>query len=333
MAAGWFEGLFGFRESDPETVQRNLRVDGARLISDANGASYGIGTLETPSVGELRARAQPIEAQAPIRVRNVVGEAKALHMDPDHAGAAFQVASQFNLLEMVDPDVTPECGVSGYHYDPTQGPACAVAAAAALIYRNYFAPVGGGVGQTADRQIDCLRDVHAALAGGGEALWEMRNGYALASSDQLRTIAARLEAMGEEERDAVRAALRVGVHRDVEVTEQAAGHTVTQVYCSALPVAYHGHTNRDWEPFARLVLEAAYEATLMAAAENAQRNPDAPVFLTQVGGGVFSNSPEWIHGAMRRAFDLAADSGLDVRIVHYREVNEWCRELERRRTG
>jgi hypothetical protein len=66
-----------------------------------------------------------------------------MHQRPENAGALFQVASQFNLLEMMSPSVTPEQGVTRYERDPTQGPACAVAAGAATIYRNYFAKVHG----------------------------------------------------------------------------------------------------------------------------------------------------------------------------------------------
>jgi hypothetical protein len=57
---------------------------------------------------------------------------------------------------LVGPSVTPEDGVTRYECDRTQGPACAIAAGAATIYRNYFAPVGSGHGQTKDRQIDAL---------------------------------------------------------------------------------------------------------------------------------------------------------------------------------
>ena len=117
--------------------------------------------------------------KGPIRVRNIVGEAGALHADPRNAGALFQVASQFNLLEMVSPDISPEDGVTPYVYDRTQGPACAIAAGAATIYRNYFAMVDGKEGQDAGRQIDCLWDVHEALSPEGQLHWEMRNGYAL----------------------------------------------------------------------------------------------------------------------------------------------------------
>ena len=79
------------------------------------------------------------------------------------AGALFQVASQFNLLEMTGPEVSPEDGITRYQHDRTQGPACAIAAGAATIYRNYFAPVGGGHGQTAKRQFDGLADLGEAL--------------------------------------------------------------------------------------------------------------------------------------------------------------------------
>ena len=34
--------------------------------------------------------------------------------------------------------MTPEDGVTRYKDDPTQGPACAIAASAATMYRNYF---------------------------------------------------------------------------------------------------------------------------------------------------------------------------------------------------
>ena len=45
--------------------------------------------------------------------------------------------------------------------------------------------------------------------------------------------------------------------------------TVTQAYCSALSCAYSGISNDHWEPLARLVLDANYEATLWAGVLNA----------------------------------------------------------------
>lgn len=94
-----------------------------------------------------------------LRVRNIAADAYQLHAWPEAKGAVVQVASQFNLLEMPGYDVTPEDGVSDYEHDHTQGPACAIAIGPATIYRNYFAPVEGQIGQTRDRQIDTLADL------------------------------------------------------------------------------------------------------------------------------------------------------------------------------
>ena len=116
-----------------------------------------------------------------LGVREVVADVQALHTDVAHAGAMFQVASQFNLLEMTSPSVTPEQGVGIYAHDHTQGPACAIAAGAGTMYRNYFAPVHGHIGQSASHQIGCLADLGDALGNTASRLWEMRNGYALAS--------------------------------------------------------------------------------------------------------------------------------------------------------
>lgn len=50
----------------------------------------------------------------------------------------------------------------------------------------------------------------------------------------------------------------------------------------------------QWEDFARLVLEAAYEATICTAIMNAQRTGNKRVFLTLLGRGAFGNETHWI---------------------------------------
>jgi hypothetical protein len=49
------------------------------------------------------------------------------------------------------------------------------------------------------------------------------------------------------------------------VSVQAPEILVNQVYCSALSCGYSQVDTAHWEPLARLVLEASYEATLLAA--------------------------------------------------------------------
>jgi len=102
---------------------------------------------------------------------------------------------------------------------------------------------------------------------------------------------------------------------------------VTQAYCSALPVAYSHHATELWEPFARLVLEAAYEATLCTGIVNLQATGVGRVFLTLVGGGVFGNRTEWIIDSMKRALVLHSDRNLDVAIVSFRRPNPAIQEL------
>ena len=61
----------------------------------------------------------------------------------------------------------------------------------------------------------------------------------------------------------------MGVHRDVQVTssrwgavaQEDEGHTVTQVFGSALSVAYDSFPTALWEPMARLVLRASCKVT------------------------------------------------------------------------
>lgn len=315
----WFQRLTGFAEDGYGPTRDRLRVEGDELVSNVNGKRYGVGELTLPTLSELRMRVNPSRRQR-TSVGTVVGEARALHREPEFAGALFQVASQFNVLEMTSQDVTPEQGVTRYAWDLTQGPACAIAAGAATIYRNYFVPFPDGVGQTARRQVDNLAGVGAALSEhtglAVAALWEMRNGYALCTTEGLRAIAWLLEGASEEMLDDLRGRLAIGLHRNVEVTDLDGDERrlVSQAFCSALPVGY-GVRSGDWEPFARLVLEATYEATLLAAAEQAGEGGSNTVLLTRVGGGVFGNDPAWIDAAIERALGVVSDAGLDVRMV------------------
>ncbi len=188
----------------------------------------------------------------------------------------------------------------------------------------------GRVGQTSDNQIDCLADLGDALGNSGDRLWTMRNGYALATREGLSEISRALGSMSPEERDRLKGLLRIGVQWNTQVTIRDGLHAVTQAYCSALPVGYGVHPADLWEPFARLVLEATYEATMCAAVLNASETGNARVFLTLVGGGVFANRSEWITESCERALRFCEDRDLDVAIVSYRSSNPEVARLVRR---
>ena len=349
----WFSSLTGFAERSHAGVHKFISINGSILTSTRSHVSYQCGRLELASLGTLRERVAGLPSVGKLRVAELVGDAKALHAVESNAGAVFQVASQFNLLEMVSPSVTPEQGVTIYENDPTQGPACAIACGAGTIYRNYFVELDGQVGQTAGRQVDCLADIGAALGNSsphpqplspqeraaqerrGERnvrLWEMRNGYALPSQQGLAEIDEQLKAMSEAELDKLRARLKIGVQWNTQVTlstreNEGCSHLVTHAYCSALPVAYSGLASEQWERFARMILEAAYEATLAVAVVNAANTSNKTVLLTLLGGGAFGNDQRWILDAIQRACSLFAARDLDVKIVSYRSSKPVVRQL------
>lgn len=321
MDRDWFERLFGFEEESPETVREQLRVEGTQLRSLANGRVFECGLLEIPTLAELRVQAEAGRGSGETTLEEWVADAEGLHRDSRAAGALVQVASQFNLLEMVAPSVTPEEGITGYVHDRTQGPACALAAAAGTVYRVHLHPVDGLPGQARDRQIDCLTGLGEALGATDEPFWEMRNGYALLSAAGLAEISRRLLAMASEDQDRVMASLQIGLQRDTEVTLEGARHRLTQAYCSALPVAYSERSVEEWAPFARLVLRGAYEATLAAGAANAARTGNRRVFLTLLGGGAFGNPTEWILDAIEAALERYRHAGLEVVIISHQASN------------
>jgi len=344
----WFKTLTGFSEINPDQVRDNLSVDGNLLTSHVNGKKYVCGVLETPSLAELRSRLMRSEiSPGTLCVREILADAQQLHADECNAGALFQVASQFNLLEMISPDITPEDGVDGYEHDFTQGPACAIAAGAGTIYRNYLVEINGQKGQSADNQIDCLHDIGVALANldpgnldsdnldsdnlnqdhSGHHLWEMKNGYALATKNGLNEITDRLNAASESEMDNLRSLLRIGLHWNTEVTIADSHHTVSQAYCSALPVAYSNHSPDRWQRFAQLVLEASYEAVICAGILNYRETGNATVYLTLIGGGAFGNDSQWIMSALYYALKRYKYMPLDVVIVSRRRSNVHVQDL------
>jgi len=319
----WLKNLTGFNESK-EAIYKNITVKDGVLKSKVNNKSYHYGTLETPTLKELRVRvAKSNSKKGKLKLQAIQADVKALHLDKSNENALFQVASQFNLLEMVGANITPEKGIEIYEYDHTQGPICAICCGAGTIYRNYFVELVGQLGQSATKQIDCLENVSKVLGNENNTLWEMRNGYALLKEEGLHTINRQLKEMNV---DKIREKLQIGLMWDTQVTLDEFTHRVSQAYCSALPIAYVGYSLELWKPFASLVLEASYEATICAAILNG----DNKVYLTLVGGGVFGNKLEWICSAIERACLKYIEYDLDVKIVNYSLISEEVLELVER---
>ena len=337
--ASWFQELFGFAERSYAETQSQFVVEETRLRSLANGRSFAVGRFGTPSLSELRREARQVARAGTLRVRHeVIGDVLELHARPENRGAVFQVASQWNCLEFPGPGTTPEVGITGYANDPTQGPACALAAAGATVYRNYFVPVRGRTGQTRDNQLDNLEGLAAALGEPGR-FWSVRNGYTESTPGGLAELRA---AIDRHRRDDLLGEIRIGLQRGVGVTfaerfrPLACEHEslVTQAFCSAISCSYSAQERAAWEPLARLALDAGYESTLWAGAlQGALSATDAKVWLTLVGGGAFGNERQWIAAAIGRALRRLEGVALDVRIAHHVRLDEELREsVDRQRS-
>jgi len=155
----------------------------------------------------------------------------------------------------------------------------------------------------------------------------MQNGYALASEDGLQKINQQLTAASENEIDQIRQLLQIGIQWNTEVTISSTKQLVSQAYCSALPVAYTNLPQELWSAFAKLVLEATYEATFCTAILNYIKTGNNKLFLTLIGGGVFRNETQWITDAIVRSVKLFEHVDLDVAIVSYSDSNESVQEL------
>eukprot|EP00927_Polykrikos_kofoidii_P049403 TRINITY_DN43465_c0_g1_i1.p1 TRINITY_DN43465_c0_g1~~TRINITY_DN43465_c0_g1_i1.p1 ORF type:complete len:439 (+),score=73.39 TRINITY_DN43465_c0_g1_i1:64-1317(+) len=322
--------------------------DPAALRGQAMTRTFQAGWFSTPSLAELRNRVDLRSAEVSkalpggLLVNEIVGDISEVHARPENNYALFQAASQFNSLEHVSHQGVPEDGIAGYSFDRTQGPACATSCAPGTILRNYLADKTDATslhakkpGQTRSNQVQNLRDIELALDNGTNKYFKVQSGYTMGSSHveggvALARLASRLSGNSVSDfREELMSKVRIGLQRETEVTNlrfgasrcETKGLLVTQAYCSAVSVSYSGLSQARWAPFARLILAALYEATLLAAVENALKNPDEPgarrVFLTLLGGGVFGNDLLWILDAMRRAFALFAGVGLEVVIVSF----------------
>lgn len=325
----WFEQLTGFAEENPQQVRDLLQLVDDQLTSKVNGKQWTCGRLEVASLASLRQQSKDLTLPAGILTfTEKVGNVQMFHTDVYNANALFQAASQFNLLEMIHPGVGPEQGIGGYEEDRTQGPACAIAAGAGTIYRNYLVELDGQIGQTTHHQIDCLKELGEALGNDTEQLWTMRNGYALPNQAGLEKVDQKIAQMNEVQLDALRAKLRIGLQWNTQVTLADCQHLVSQAYCSALPVAYSElRSSPLWAAFAQLVLEASYEATFHTACINMAKTGNPHVYLTLLGGGAFGNRSEWIFAAIRRSLRLFAHRPLKVIMVSYGRSNPSVRHL------
>lgn len=301
----WFKALTGFDELPYDRTRRRLRASRDRRTLTTLVGKLPLGVFSTPNLSTLiEAMPTPKGSTVP-QVTPIREDVFKLHHYPDSNGATFQVASQFNCLEGLGPNASELHGVSRYVYDRTQGPACALACPADLIYRNYFKP-----------DIDLTDGLSSKLASYGLITpWNMKNGYLLPLGNYTLQTSKWIAALPGDQRESLLTSMRVGLLTNAHVS--VGPNTVNQVYCSTLPLNYYRVIGEpgDYQGLAALFLEAAYLGTLAAAAVNMGAGGSGQVFLTYIGGGAFANPPDWIGEALSRALLRMRGQDLSVYLV------------------
>lgn len=262
----WYEGLFGVKESNSYSLaQANfiLNQTAGTLLSKANGQLFQIGAFNTPSLKNLRgAGSSLLKSRADIG-RNFafdhVIQGDILLEHAKYPGAVFQAASQFNCLEFSSWKSLPESGVGIYAFDPTQGPACALACAAGTVYRNYFVDVRNvpgdvnllqpstaiaaelqpeaaldyyALGQKEHRQINNLDDLERLLKNDEHKYFNILNGYTFSSDS------GRLDRLNEVIDEHKRRAQHTTKHTTVHSTQPADLLTYDDLLC-AIKIGVH----------------------------------------------------------------------------------------------
>jgi hypothetical protein len=327
----WFEAMFGFSDHTPESLEHRDKFEydekTGKLTLRSDGSTWQAGRFSLPTLKELRKKTETNRnanktSQKPLRF--VTGDVAVLHGDPKYNNAVFQAASQFNCLD----GETPEKGVSSYSERGTQGAACAISCAAGTIVRTYFARYGQP--QTAANQINTIEGLIEKLGG----TVRVENGYAFPKASGPGTPNINIPQQ-KEEWEGLTGEVRVGVQQDTEVTctkrgekgewvRADAGNRVTQVYAGAVSVPNDLAKKQEWTRFARLVLRAAYEATLHVALDVGART----VVLTALSwnrlgkeDGDKANWSNWIAEAIGEAVVRFKNAGLDI-VINCKDETE-----------
>jgi ubiquitin C-terminal hydrolase len=351
----WFKNVFGFEEDGIKStsdiskviekiknfninspVNKNLEVN----YSDLNNVSiigkidsskkYNVGKVKFVSTGNLLQSITKVDTADVTGKDNglkyyvISGNTGPLHYDPQLKGSLFQVASQFNALEMNSQKYIPEYGITIYVHDGTQGPACALACPYATLYRNYFSMPGGkpqsGIpdlsGNTSD-QINTLEEFEKTS---GVTL-KKENGYFYTKDDEETEKINDYLSTPENFWESVKL-VKYFIHEDTPVVSAIDGsevQKVAQIYCSALPLAYFPILKKS-ENFTKMILCAIYYATFAQAVVMAQTKGErVKVLITNVGGGVFVNPPDVINAAINSALTFFKDYPIDVYYVNFKD--------------
>ena len=365
----WFKTYFGGNENQTPIKKgdfkayeiinnvENSLIDLENISFKINDKSFAVGDFSCLPLPALKEKTQKLGAynnSSKLTYQYIPGDiSDIIHRITENDIVVVQAASQFNLLEMRAPEITPAKGITGYIQDNTQGPRVALSSPAGTLFRNYA--VWNGTSQIntqINTLIDVMKDLGLTLSGNGDGSapaeigqYSYVNGYLYINPFSIQD-AIKLPTFQKTMDDK----LRVGIQWNTPSIHNP-NIKLCQVYSSGLPLGRYlrligrgcmidgidGVTddmNIDKfikvmineyypliKPFAIALFASTFKCTLQAGVIHALRHgkESCTVYLTAVGGGVFGNPHEWIKEGLLIALEEFKNFPLNVKMVWFRE--------------
>ena len=321
----WFHDALGFEEKNYINTKLELkRLYEEGELKQINGID--VGKFKLVNIITLLEVLPNRMNDGIVQIENIIGDIKLIHSNAYLSdGSTIQVASQLNCLEMIEPGISPEDGITRYINDKTQGPLCVMTTPAGIAYRNYLYKDG----QSKLNQIDMSSDLLKYLKTKNSSInWIIKNGYLIINNQNVLKMINSVLTSSEQIKNEARNTILIGMHTNLGVymNNKLYDHKVNHVLCSGLPITYNDLTiEMDlWDCLSELFLEAYYEMTLLIACRNNMKSKqNKPCYLTKVGGGVFGMKDIHIVNAINRAKNIIINRGysLDIKIVHYGSIS------------
>jgi hypothetical protein len=313
-------GDFLFEQAPENCIELNgdgkivgiKNLQNSRIFAMGEFKEYSIAQLRTASNGKVKSgngSLHIIEAQNPSGTPYLSKvDVGAMQADPVFNDAVFQIASNFNGLELTS-NQDNMGDITRYVFDYTQGPFASISAAPGLFLRHYYMFYDPKIPsaqwkQTPSHQLNFLDQTDIPVT----------NSYvdfSIKNPDLVSNYPVDK--------------IKVGVHTDIEVTfgfmpttasfEEVnnPNQKINQVFTAAVDFGSNSSFKKNEKALAiaQTVLNAAYEGTIRTAIVLDKKK----VVLTLVGGGVFNNSINSIYKAIALNKDLIKDYGLDVTVI------------------
>ena len=313
----WFLESFGFIEYND---YNNNKKKFEKLFKEGNEKKINkisVGDFKLYNCNDLYKLLPKKRKNGIIYLENIIDDIKNINNICEEY-STIQIASQLNCLEMINPSITPENGITIYENDLTQGPICVMCTPSAIAYRNYL--YNGG--QTKNNQVDLSFELLALLKKYNYKInWKSTNGYLMIDSNDILLKINNLLS-NEDLREEAKNKLNAGVHYNIGVFNN--NKSINHILCSGLPINYHNNIDDElWIPLSKLFLEALYEITLLSACySNIKNKCNSPCYLTLIGEGVFGMDPLIICDSIKKACYAVSKRGyfLNVYIVHYNHI-------------